>query len=200
MPIAIFAKFVASKTIILMNIKNSFLVAASLLVLGSCTRHAGEPVRRGTLYNNESHVDTEGYTFFKLVHGKGQFETQLAKHMQSGSASAEAKDLARKIVETYEPIVTELEGIAGEFSVVLPDRGLPGFAVPHHFDTDTLGNVNSAGYIAHVQHEQAAILEQFKRLSRNTNKELQHFAEEKMPAVKALFTAAGGQEEHGAHH
>src|SRR5690606_41723790 len=92
-----------------MNIKNSFLVAASLLLLGSCARHPGESVRRGTLYNNETNVDSEGYTFFKQVHEKAQFETQLAEYVRKTGASAEAKDLAGKVVETYQPMVAELE-------------------------------------------------------------------------------------------
>ncbi|MEC3881195.1 hypothetical protein [Parapedobacter sp. 10938] len=183
-----------------MNIKNSFLVAASLFVLGSCARHPGEAVRRGTLYNNETNVDSEGYTFFKRVNEKAQFETQLAKYVRTTAASAEAKDLAGKVVETYEPMVAELSDFAAGFSVVLVDRGELGFAVPHHFEADTLGAFDNAGYIAHVQHEQGAILDQFKRLSRNTIEELQHYAEEKMPTVKALYVAAGGQEDHGAHH
>lgn len=183
-----------------MNIRNSFLVAASLLVFGSCTTHPGEPVRRGTLYNNESHVDSEGYTFFKQVHEKALFETQLAKYVRTTAASAEAQDLAGKVVEIYEPMAAELADFAAGFSVLLVDHGDQGFAVPHHFEADTLGAFDNAGYIAHVQHEQGAILEQFKRLSRNTVEDLQHYAEEKMPAVKELFAAAGGHEDHGAHH
>lgn len=183
-----------------MNIKNSFLIAASLLVLGACARHPGESVRRGTLFNNETNVDSEGYTFFKQVHEKAQFETQLAEYVRTTGASAEAKDLAGKVVETYEPMVAELADFAAGFSVVLVDHGKQGFTVPLHFEADTLGAFDNAGYIAHVQHEQGAILEQFKRLSRNTVADLQHYAEEKMPAVKELFAAAGGHEDHGAHH
>lgn len=183
-----------------MNIKNSFLVAASLLVLGSCTRHPGETVRRGTLYNNETHVDSEGYVFFKSVHEKAQFETELAKYIQSAPASSEAKGLAAKVVETYEPMAAELEELAETVSLVLPDPGMAGFAVPSHFGTDTLGTFDSAAYIAHVQHEQGAILEQFNRLSRNTNSRLQHYALEKVAGVKEVFAAAGGHEDHGAHH
>ncbi|MGV3761948.1 hypothetical protein [Parapedobacter sp.] len=184
-----------------MNIKNSFLVAASLLVLGSCARHPGETVRRGTLYNNESNVDSEGYTFFKRVHEKALFEMAFAKYIQSIPASAEAKELAAKVAETYEPMIAELAGLASEYSVVLTERTEPDFVVPHHFETDSLGTFdNAAGYVAHVQHEQGAILEQFERLTRNTNKKLQEYALEKVPTVKAVFAAAGGQEDHGAHH
>jgi len=183
-----------------MNIKNSFLVAASLLVLGACARHPGESVRRGTLYNNETNIDSEAFTFFKRVHEKALFETAFAKYIQSIPASTEAKGLAAKVAETYEPIIAELAGFASEYSVVLTERTEPDFVVPHHFETDSLRTFDNAGYVAHVQHEQGAILEQFERLTRNTNKELQEYALEKVSTVKAVFAAAGGQEDHGAHH
>ncbi len=169
-------------------------------MLGSCTRHPGETARRGTLYNNETNVDSEGFVFFKSVYEKALFETALAKYIQSVPASTEAKGLAAKVVETYEPIASELAELASGYSVVLTDRTVPEFTVPHHFETDSLGTFDNAGYIAHVQHEQGAILEQFKRLSRNTIKELQRYAVEKVPAVNGVFAAAGGQEDHGAHH
>src|SRR5690606_23085592 len=99
-----------------MNIRNSMLVAASVLVLSSCTRHPGEAVRRGTLYNNEIlDVDTEGFTFFKRVHQKAQFEASLAEYVQSSGASGEAKALAGKIADAYGPMVAELEALAGTF-------------------------------------------------------------------------------------
>lgn len=185
-----------------MKIKNNFLIAVSLavLVLSSCTTHQDDQVRRSTLYNNESKVDTEGYTFFKLVHEKAQLETALAKYVQTTAAFPEAKSLAGTIIETYEPMVAELEELAKSFLVMLPGAGTPGFAVPHHFDTDTLGTFDGAGYIAHVQHEQAVILEQFNRISRNTSKQLKEYANEKMPSVKTAYAAAGGQEDHSVHH
>lgn len=183
-----------------MNVKNSFLVAASVLVLGSCAKHSGETVRRGTLFNNESHADSEGFEFFKSVHEKAQFEVALAKYIQSSPASAEAKGLADKIATTYGSLATELEDLSGSFAVILPAPGEVDFVVPGDFQADSLGTFDNAGYIAHVQHEQGAILNQFNRLSRNTNSELKKFAEEKIPAVKELFAAAGGQEDHSAHH
>lgn len=184
-----------------MNIKNSFIVAASVLVLGSCAKHSGETVRRGTLFNDETYVDSEGFEFFKSVHRKARFETALAKHVQSiSTASSEARELAGKIAGTYEPVAAELEELAGDFSVILPDPGEAGFVAPGNFATDSVGTFDNAGYLAHAQHEQKVILEQFNRLSRNTNKELKKYAEEKAPAVKEVFAAAGGQEDHSAHH
>ncbi|SEL90560.1 hypothetical protein [Parapedobacter koreensis] len=185
-----------------MNFKHISWVVASLLVVGlsSCSRHAGEEVSRNKLYSNATDVDAEGFTFFKSVYTKAVFETQLAEYVQSAPASPAAKELAGNVVATYEEAIPELENLATAFYVILPDPGAPVFAVPHHFTTDSLGSFNSEAYIAHVQHEQGAILEQLGRAERNTVKPLRAYAHEKLPAVEELFALAGGEADHGAHH
>ncbi|GGC17950.1 hypothetical protein GCM10011386_07370 [Parapedobacter defluvii] len=184
-----------------MKFRKIVLMALPLAVAASsCTRHAGESESRTKLYNNATDVDSEGFSFFKSVHKKATFEVGLANYVQSSPASAEAKKLAAGIVETYEPIIAELEDMGASFHVILPDPGVPAFAVPHHFAADSLGGFDSKGYIAHAQHEQGAILEQFNRIDRNTSKVLKTYAKEKLPAVKEVFALAGGHEEHGAHH
>ncbi|SFC81511.1 protein of unknown function [Parapedobacter composti] len=181
--------------------KASLIPSLALAVaLGSCTRHAGEPVSRRVLYNNETAVDTEGYVFLKTAHEKAVYETELAKHVQSTQAPATAKALASQLIATYEKMIPELESLAEANFVVLPDPGMPGFSVPHHVGTDSVANFNGDAYMEYVRHEQGAVLEQFKRASRNTSKELRAYAAERLPEVKALYTQAGGQEDHGAHH
>lgn len=171
-----------------------------VVAVSSCTRHAGEPAKRSLLLNNETNVDTEGYMFFKLAHEKAVYEVQLAKYVQSVASSAATKNLASKISDLYGEMIPELETLATTFHVVLPDPGIPGFAMPHHFATDSLTSFNNEAYAAHVQHEQSTILEQFNRASRNTAKPLKDYAKEKLPAVKEVFALAGGHEDHGAHH
>ncbi|MBK1439467.1 hypothetical protein JHJ32_05680 [Parapedobacter sp. ISTM3] len=185
-----------------MNFKHISRIAGLSLVvaISSCTRHAGEPVSRAVLYNNETDVDTDGYVFFKLLHEKAKFETQLATYVQSAPASSAAKELAAKVIETYEGMIPELESLAEAHFVVLPDPGMPGFSVPHHFSTDSLGSFSSEAYIAHVQHEQGTILEQLRRAERNTAKTLRTYAHEKLPAVEEVFALSGGKADHGAHH
>lgn len=170
------------------------------VAVSSCARHAGEPMSRNRLFWNATGVDSEGFTFLKSVYQKSAFEVELAKYVQSSPASAEAKKLAAGIVQAYEPLVAELEELGNSFHVILPDSGTPAFAVPHQFAADSLGGFDSNGYIAHAQHEQAEILEQFDVADRNTVKSLRAYAAEKLPAVKEVFALAGGHEEHGAHH
>lgn len=185
-----------------MKIKHTSLVAASVVAftLGSCTLHGGEAVSRNKLIVNATGVDSEGFTFLKTGHEKAVLETELAKYVQSAPASAQARALAGRVIETYQGIIPGLEELATGLYVILPDPGMPGFEAPHHFAADSVSGFDSNAYIAHVQHEQALILEQFRRASRNTVKEVQHFAKEQLPAVKTLFADAGGQEDHGAHH
>lgn len=177
-----------------------FATFAAVLVLGSCTRHAGEPVSRTKLYANATNVDLEGFIFFKTVYAKAVFEMQLARAVLSAPASGKAKELAGQVVETYEPIIPELEELSTASYVILPDPGMPEFAVPHHFTADSLGHFDSEGYIEHVQHEQGAVAGQLDRAARNTSKALRHYAHEHLPAVKKLFVSAGGTEDHQAHH
>jgi|SRR5690606_26281994 len=184
-----------------MKFRTICLMALPLAVaVSSCTRHAGEPVKRSLLFNNETHVDTDGYLFFKLTHEKAVYEVQLAEYIQSTTASDATKKLASAISDVYKGMIPELESLAATFDVMLPDPGLPGFAVPHHFAPDSLTNFSNEAYLAHVQHEQGVILEHFNRIDRNTSKVLKAYAKEKLPAVKEVFALAGGHEEHGAHH
>ncbi len=185
-----------------MKIRHTSLVAASVVAFtfGSCTLHDGEAVSRNKLYANATDVDSEGFTFLKTGHEKAVLETELAKYVQSSAASAQAKALAGRVIETYREIIPGLQELATGLYVVLPDPGMPAFQVPHHFAADSIAGFDSEAYIAHVQHEQALMLEQFKRASRNTVKPVQHFAHEQLPAVKTLYADAGGQEDHGAHH
>lgn len=172
----------------------------AVTLLGGCSQ-SGEPFGRHKLYLNATDTDSEAFTFMKTVHEKAVFETQLAKHVAAApTVSPEAKALAADVVKTYEPIIPELEELGVEFHVILPSPGMPGFALLRQFETDSLTNFNSAAYIAHVRHEQGALLEQFERLHRNTVSELRAYAAEKLPIVKTLFAAAGGDADHGAHH
>ena len=55
-------------------------------------------------------------------------------------------------------------------------------------------------YLSHIQHQVALVKEQFRRLSRNTNKDLRDFAQSQTETVAQLFTAVGGKADAHAHH
>lgn len=184
--------------------KISLVAACAVFSLSSCIKHPGEPVRRDVLYNNETDVDSEGFSFFKFVHETAVYEVGLANQVQSTTTSAKARELANKVIETYEPIIPELEKLAGEAYVVLPDPGAVAWAAGRAGapgDSLQMANaVNEANYIAHVQERQRLILDQFNRIDRNTHRGLSRYATEKLPVIQELYAMAGGSEDHGAHH
>ncbi|WP_353184185.1 DUF4142 domain-containing protein [Parapedobacter lycopersici] len=183
--------------------KISLIAACAVFTLGSCVRHSGEPMGRATLFNNKTGVDTEGFSFFKSVHEAAAYEVDLANRIGASATSPEVKKLASQVVETYQSILPELVEIATVEYVILPDPGALVESVPADSTADslsTVGTVTEQDYIAHVQHQQAMILEQFNRASRNTNKQLRNFAAAKLPAVQELYALAGGKADHGAHH
>ena len=171
------------------------------LGLGLGTASCGNPdgVGKQQLFSNASHVDNEGFTFFKTVYEKAAFEVELAKHVATTHPGAEATELSNQVIATYEALLPELEEMAGNAQVVLPDPGQPRFEVPASLATDSTNSMDVLAYKNHVAHEQYYLLDQFKRGSRNTYSPIRAFAKEHLDQVKALFVAAGGQEAEGAH-
>ncbi len=170
-----------------------------VVLLGSCSS-GNQEANKSQLFNSAAGVDSEGFDFFKTVHGKAVFELELAKQAASVSTSAEVKALSGKITETYSSIIPELESMAADVHVILPDPGAPVFEMPAKLVPDSLAGFDDHAYLEHFAHEQKVILDQFNRVDRNTYKPLNHYAKEKLPAIKALYAAAGGEEDHGAHH
>lgn len=184
-----------------MRRSNLLVIAAvgGVLFLSSCG-NSNDRADKSLLYNNATSVDSEGFDFFKTVHEKAGFELALAQHAASTSASADVKALAAKITEVYGVMIPELERLATEAAVVLPDPGTPAFQLPESLTSDSLGGFDDHIYLNRFVHEQKEILKQFTRADRNTYVPLNNYAGEKLPAVKELYAMAGGEEDHGAHH
>lgn len=187
--------------------KISLIAAGAVLMLSSCVQHPGEPL----LYNNQTKVDTEGFRFFKIVHEAVVYEVGLANHISATATSPDVKKLANQVIETYQPVIPELVELATTEYVILPDPGAVvwranGMDAPDDsLQTADMANeradvINEQNYVAHVQQKQALIVEQFNRLSRNTNRQLRDYAAEKLPTVQELYALAGGEADHGAHH
>src|SRR5690606_20000677 len=184
-----------------MKLKNMLLMALPLAVAAtSCTRHAGEPARRSLLFNNETNIDSDGYLFLLSVHEKAVSGVKAAEQIQSASAPEATKALASKINSLYGEMIPELEKLAEDFHVLLPDPGLPGFSMPHHFSSDSVSSgIDNESFLAYAQHEQGAILDQFQRVDRNTSKVLKKYAREKLTAVKEIYKLAGVHDAYCSH-
>lgn len=176
----------------------SLFLVGGAITLSACSS-GDQTANKAQLYNNMTSVDSEGFDFLKTVHEKAVSEVERANYVESVSSSPAVKELAKKVVDTYKGIIPELEEIATEAHVILPD---PGAAIwsPEELAEDSLAGFDDQQYIAHVQREQKLILEQFKRADRNTYPALNTYAAERLPAIQELYVLAGGEEDPGAHH
>ena len=180
-----------------------FLIGAMAIgvTLASCGGY-GDNIGKQQLYNNATLVDTEGFIFFKTAHEKAAYELAHAQYALSQGVSGEARILAEKIVATYTALLPVIDSLAAEKQVIANDPGALVFSVaPDTASTDSLTVVafNQESYMAHVQKEQAEILNQFKRASRNTDKDLRKFTSEQLEIIKEIYTLAGGHVDESHH-
>jgi hypothetical protein len=205
-----------------------FLIGALGIVLGfsSCGGYSDGKMTNRQLYNNETFVDSEGFTFFKTAHEKAAYELAHARYAITNGATGDAKALAERIIAVYGEMVPEMEALAADKQVVLPDPGALVFNAEElqeeaatgdstalateetSASTSTSASTGASGnatfdadaYLAHVKTQQAEILNQFKRASRNTEKDVRKYASEKLETVKELYKLAGGSTDEQAHH
>ena len=139
--------------------------------------------------------------------------------------NTQAKDAAEKITSFFNEILPQMDSLATKNQVVFPILGTQEYAAaettavveeemestPVEDSLDTVALVEEPAtrtaesysdevYLKHVQEQVAVVKEHFRRLSRNTNRELRDFAQSKTETVAELFTAVGGEEGAGTHH
>lgn len=177
-----------------------FLIGAMAITVtfASCGYDNGK-VGKEQLYNNATFVDTEGFTFFKTAHEKAAYELAHAQYALSQGVSGDARALAEKIVATYTDLLPELEELGAAKQVIADDPGAFVFNAEEHYEVLT-AEFDQNTYVAHVQKEQAAILNQFERASRNTDKDLRKFTTDRLDIIKEIYTLAGGHVDEHAHH
>lgn len=181
-----------------------FLTGA-LAIIGFMASSCGQSdeVNRQHLYNNASLVDSEGMTFFKVAHEKAAYELAQANQVLTQGVSGDAKAVAEQIVATYSELLPAMEELAAKNHVILPDPGALVFS--NSVETDSTDSVAVTGvdvnnYVAHVQREHKELMNQFKRASRNTNKDVRSFGADHLAAIENIYAMAGGQVDEGAHH
>ncbi|MGO1245353.1 MAG: hypothetical protein ACTHZ1_06880 [Sphingobacterium sp.] len=203
---------------------NTVLVAALLAStsLSSCVfKTASE---RQLKYTHTSLADGDAYAFFRQVGTIAPYELSYAEHVTK-VGNTQAKDAAEKITSFFNEILPQMDSLATKNQVVFPILGTQEYAAaettavveeemestPVEDSLDTVALVEEPAtrtaesysdevYLKHVQEQVAVVKEHFRRLSRNTNRELRDFAQSKTETVAELFTAVGGEEGAGAHH
>ena len=83
----------------------------------SCGYSDGQMTKR-QLYNNETFVDSEAFTFFKTAHEKAAYELAHARYALEQGGTEASRALAEKIISTYTEMLPELEQLAAEKQVI----------------------------------------------------------------------------------
>lgn len=179
-----------------------FLIGAIAIgsVAASCGYSDQNKITKQQQYNNATHVDTEGFRFFKTTYEIAAYELDHAQYALSQGVSGEAKAIADQIVATYTGLLPELEQLAITKQVIVPDPGALVFAEPEVAAEDSVAApFDAAAYVLHVQKQHEELINQFNRASRNTDPDLRKIGTEKIAAIKDIFTLAGGHLEESAH-
>lgn len=171
------------------------VVALGLSVFFASCNSEGQ-ANKQQLYNNATKVDSEGYAFFKTVHEKASYELAYAEYAAANGAPAALTD---NIKALYSEILPQLEALAADAHVIVPAPGQLVFAA-EELQSDSTQTFVASEYQDRFVREQQALVDQFKRASRNTYKPLRAYAQETLPRVQQLYADAGGAADHGAHH
>jgi len=200
---------------------NTLFVAAVLAStsLSSCVFKTAD--ENQLKYTHTTLVDGDAYAFFRQVGTIAPYEASYSKHVET-VGSAQAKEVAGKVAKVFGEMMPQLDSLATKFHVDFPILGAEQYTAPSEAtttvaveeDTATPDSVAAAApveiarhaevysdeaYLHHIQHQIAVVKEHFRRMSRNTNKELRDYAVAKSETIAELYKAAGGKEEH-AHH
>lgn len=203
---------------------NTLLVAAVLAStsLSSCIFETAK--ERQSKYTQTTLVDGDAYAFFRQVGSIAPYELSYAEHVAK-VGNAQAKDVATKISSFFNEILPEMDSLATKNQVDFPILGTQQYVAAETTEvnstleeTDTTVDsvdvvatveepqesseaaYSDEAYLQHAQEQIAVVKEQFRRLSRNTNRELRDFAQSKNETIAELFTAIGGQEGAQASH
>lgn len=160
-------------------------------------------------YTHTTLVDGDAYSFFQIV---GEIALVGVKSAEEAEKSGDAKaaEVAGKVKAYYSELIPVLDSIATAYQIDFPIKGIPQLQESAHADSAAVDSSAHAAhalaahghgdYIHHAQHELATVKFKLTQLTRNTNAELQKFAEAQLEKVSALYKEIGGKEEEHAHH
>lgn len=199
--------------------KLNTLLAIAVLAstsLSSCVFNTAN--ERQLKYTHTTLLDGDAYAFFRQVGSIAPYELSYAEHVAE-VGNAQAKDAAAKITSFFNEILPEMEVLATKNQMDFPILGTQLYeaapqaesealslesdsldTAPATAPTEAVPAYSDEEYLAHVQEQIGIVKEQFRRLSRNTNREVRDFAVSKNEAVAELYVAVGGQADAHAHH
>ncbi len=190
---------------------NTFFVASICAgtLFTSCIHQTAQ--ERQLKYTHTSILDGDAFAIIQHV---GETALKGVEHAGQIEASGDtqSKEVAVKVKAFYTQFIPGLDSLATAFHVDFPIKGIPALEESDSVSAEHLADTALAvedvhihadeDYVHHAQHDIAYVKEQLTRLSRNTNKDLQNFAKNQLPAVNELYVQIGGKEEahgHGHH-
>lgn len=190
---------------------NTLFVAAICAgtLLNSCVNKTAQ--ERQLAYTQTSLVDGDAFFAIQKIGEAALVGSQYAERA-GASADANGQAVAGKVKAFYDQLIPELDRIATLVQVDFPIKGIPAIDAEESVEADTASTdtTNVAqevaapqthrDYVSQAQDEIAIIKEQLKRMTRNTNVDIQQFAKAQLETANELFTAIGGKEEAHAHH
>lgn len=190
---------------------NTLFVAAICAgtLLNSCVNKTAQ--ERQLAYTQTSLVDGDAFFAIQKIGEAALVGSQYAERA-GASADANGQAVAGKVKAFYDQLIPELDRIATLVQVDFPIKGIPAIDSEESVEADTASTDTTnvaqevaapqthGDYVSQAQDEIAIIKEQLKRMTRNTNVDIQQFAKAQLETANELFTAIGGKEEAHAHH
>lgn len=190
---------------------NTLFVAAICAgtLLNSCVNKTAQ--ERQLAYTQTSLVDGDAFFAIQKIGEAALVGSQYAERA-GASADANGQAVAGKVKSFYDQLIPELDRIATLVQVDFPIKGIPAIDAEESVEADTASTDSTdvaqevaapqthGDYVSQAQDEIAIIKEQLKRMTRNTNVDIQQFAKAQLETANELFTAIGGKEEAHAHH
>lgn len=190
---------------------NTLFVAAICAgtLLSSCVNKTAQ--ERQLAYTQTSLVDGDAFFAIQKIGEAALVGSQYAERA-GASADANGQAVAGKVKSFYDQLIPELDRIATLMQVDFPIKGIPAIDAEESVEADTASTDTTnvaqevaapqthGDYVSQAQDEIAIIKEQLKRMTRNTNVDIQQFAKAQLETANELFTAIGGKEEAHAHH
>ncbi|MCA5005284.1 hypothetical protein [Sphingobacterium bovistauri] len=154
-------------------------------------------------FTHTSLVDGDAFAYIQTVGETALDGVKYAEYAEK-SGDAKAVEIASQVKAFYTQLLPELDSLSTVNNVDFPIKGIP----QGHGESDTTATVDSTAqvahqhfdYVHHAQHEISVVKDKLKRMTRNTNQDVQNFGKKQLVLASELYTQIGGKEEAHGHH
>lgn len=174
---------------------NTLFVAAvcASTLLNSCVFKTAQ--ENQLKYTHTSLVDGDA---FAAIQHLNETAVNGIKYAELAESEGNAAAVAVKVKSFYTEFLPQLDAVSTKWDVTF--NPVPPIDAQYIDSTAVHADPKSTGYTHEAQLEIAYVKEQLTRLTKNTNADLQRFADEQLAKASALYTEIGGKEEAHSHH